>query len=138
GSRLGMLFGGAWLLLLDGRLGNRGAVLSCGAIVLMTAVAASVLREGVTTEEQHHEKPNMKGVLGALFGKSSWAVFALALTFKMGIHIVTVPMKAMPIDAKWTPEQIGLAVVIVGTTCGLGRAGVGCFLHPRLPDRTCV
>jgi predicted MFS family arabinose efflux permease len=138
GYRLGMLFGGAWLLLLIGRLGNRWAVLSCGAIVLATAIAAFVMREGAITEEQHHEKPNFRGVFGALFGRESWAVLAIALTFKMGIHIVTVPMKAMPVDAKWTPEQIGLAVVIVGTTCGLAGAGVGGFLHTRLSERTCL
>ena len=31
GYRMGMLFGGAWLLLLVGRIGNRAAVLACGA-----------------------------------------------------------------------------------------------------------
>jgi MFS family permease len=135
GYRLGMLFGGAWLLLLIGRLGNRGAVLSCGAIVMATAAAAFLMREGAITDEPHPEKPNLRATLQAAFGRTSWRVFALALLFKMGIHVVTVPMKAMPVDAKWTTQQIALAGVIVGTTCGLLGAGVGGVLHGRISER---
>lgn len=138
GYRLGMLFGGAWLLLLIGRLGNRGAVLSCGAIVMATAAAAYVMRDGLGAEETHHEKSDLKGTLRTLFGRTSWPVLALALLFKMGIHIVTVPMKAMPVDAKWTHEQIGLAVVIVGTSCGLAGAGLGGWIHGRISERAAL
>jgi predicted MFS family arabinose efflux permease len=137
GYRLGMLFGGAWLLLLIGRLGNRGAVLSCGAIVMATAAAAYVMK-GDTSKEEHHEKSDLSGTLKTLFGRASWPVLAIALLFKMGIHIVTVPMKAMPVDAKWTTQQIGLAVVIVGTTCGLTGAGVGGWLHGRISERAAL
>lgn len=138
GYRLGMLFGGAWLLLLVGRLGNRAAVLSCGAIVMATAAAAYVMREGAIADDAPQAKPNLRATLRTIVGPKSWRVFALALLFKMGIHIVTVPMKAMPVDAKWTTEQIALAGVIVGTTCGLIGAGVGGVLHTRISERAAL
>lgn len=142
GYRMGMLFGGAWLLLLVGRIGNRAAVLACGAIVALTAVAARALRERdvgaqdpVEAQDVAPQRGNPRAVLRALFGRESWPVLALALTFKLGMHVAAVPMKAMPVDAKWSEQTIGLAVVILGTTFGLLGSIAGGALHARTDER---
>lgn len=138
GYRLGMLFGGAWLLLLVDGIGNRAAVLSCGAVVAVTAVAAHALREDAPPSGAPRRPPSVRAAVGALFGRRSWPVLALALLFKMGIHMATVPMKLMPVDAKWSTRDIGLAVVIVGTTAGLAGAGAGGVLHARTTERAAL
>jgi len=132
GYRLGMLVGGAWLLLLVGRIGNRAAVLSCGAIVGATAIAAYAMRPNGA--EIPHEKAQPMVVLSTLFGRASWPVLALAFFFKIGMHIATIPMKAMPVDAHWTNEQIALAVVVVGISAGLTGAAAGGAFHSRASE----
>ena len=135
GYRMGMLFGGAWLLLLVGRIGNRAAVLACGALVALTAIASRAMRDRGEADPERKERGNPRAVLGALFGRRSWPVLAIALTFKLGMHVAAVPMKAMPVDAKWSEQTIGLAVVILGTTFGLLGSAAGGALHARTGER---
>lgn len=136
GYRLGMLFGGAWLLLLVGKIGNAAAFLSCGAIVASSALAGYVLKG-----DQEGAPPSSRGeasfaaVVRALLGARSWPVLALAFLFKVGIHVATIPMKAMPVDAKWTDKQIALSVVFVGISSALVGAAFGGYAHGRIPER---
>jgi predicted MFS family arabinose efflux permease len=139
GYRLGMLVGGAWLLLLVDKIGNRLAVLSCGAIVTATAIAAYAMRDDESPElHSERTKPSFVAVLGALFGRTSWPVLALAFLFKMGMHVAAIPMKTMPVDAHWSNEQIALSVVIVGISCGLAGAVFGGVMHTRVSERSAL
>jgi predicted MFS family arabinose efflux permease len=59
----------------------------------------------------------------------------IALTYKLGLHMATVLIKPMLVDAHWTNRQIGLAAVTLGITCGLVGAAAGGVLH-RLVSET--
>lgn len=135
GYRMGMLLGGAWLLLLIGRVGNRTAVLACGALVALTAFAARALRDASgPTPPSAPERGSPRAVLGALFGRESWPVLGIALGYKLGAHVAAIPLKAMPVDAGWSKHTIGLVVVIAGTTFGLLGSVAGGAMHSRTKE----
>jgi len=137
GYRLGMLAGGAGLLLLIAPLGLRGAVLVSGSLVLVATPAARMLRERDARDETETDGPRskratrleVKALFKHLFAKTTWPVIAIALTYKLGMHMATVLIKPMLVDAKWTDSQIGLAAVTLGITAGLVGAAFGGFLH---------
>ncbi len=136
GYRLGMLAGGAGLLLLIAPLGLRGAVLVSGSLVLVATPAARMLRERDTNsantdapESKRSSRLEVKALFKHLFSKSAWPVIVIAVTYKLGLHMATVLIKPMLVDAKWTDSQIGLAAVTLGTTMGLIGAGFGGLLH---------
>ncbi|HEY1957009.1 MAG TPA: MFS transporter [Polyangiaceae bacterium] len=138
GYRLGMLAGGAGLLLLSAPLGFRGAVLASGSLVLLATPAARLLRE---REVDDAAPPSARSRLAAIaflrhiFSSDAWPVMVIALTYKLGLHMATVLIKPMLVDAHWTHRQIGLAAVTLGITCGLVGAAAGGVLH-RLVSET--
>ncbi len=137
GYRLGMLAGGAGLLLLIAPLGLRGAVLACGSLVLLATPAARLLRErelGETAPPSARARLEVKALFRHIFSHDAWPVMALALTYKLGMHMATVLIKPMLVDAHWTNRQIGLAAVTLGITAGLLGAAAGGVLHRAVSE----
>jgi PAT family beta-lactamase induction signal transducer AmpG len=62
-------------------------------------------------------------------------VLVLAMTFKMGLHMAASLLKPMAKDFGWTKEQIGWAMVTVGSAAALAGAAFGGLLHKRLGER---
>lgn len=140
GYRLGMLVGGAALLLLVGRLGERATLLACAAVVLAASVGAFVsgdaAAERAAGREGARAKPApMRALLGHMLAREPRAVLAMALTFKLGLHMASSLIKPMAVDHGWTKAQIGGAVVTLGAIGALVGAGVGGSLHRALGER---
>jgi predicted MFS family arabinose efflux permease len=143
GYRLGMLAGGAGLLLLIAPLGLRGAVLVSGSLVLIATPAARMLRERDADAREEDDAPKStratrleaKALFRHIASKSAWPVIVIALTYKLGLHMATVLIKPMLVDAHWTDSQIGVAAVTLGITAGLVGAAFGGLLH-RITSET--
>lgn len=139
GYRLGMLAGGAGLLLLIRPLGLRGAVLAAGSLVLLATPAARLLRERDDMPESHAAlRLDMKKLFKHILSREAWPVIVIALTYKLGLHMASVLIKPMLVDAKWTNDQIGLAAVTLGISAGLVGAAVGGLLHRLMKERTAL
>lgn len=142
GYRLGMLVGGATLLLLVGALGERVTLLACAAVVATASIGAFVGVEEVTREDDppsaHTTERTalaVREMLSHLVARDAWVVLALALTFKLGLHMAGSLLKPMAVDYGWTKEQIGAAVVSVGSLAALAGAAAGGALHRALSER---
>ena len=141
GYRLGILAGGAGLLLLIAPLGLRGAVLASGSLVLLVTPAARLLQDrhgspppssGGATSTPTSKRASRLAVMALLrhlVSAEAWPVIVLATTYKLGLHVATVLIKPMLVDAHWTNRQIGLAAVTLGITAGLLGAASGGVLH---------
>lgn len=145
--RVGMMAGGAGLLVFAGAVGERGAILVCAGLVLLASVGAFVLREdevghapdaqeaAAAREAARAERLLLVGMLRHLVGRGAWPVLALALTYKLGLHMASVLIKPMAVDAHWTTRQIGLAVTTAGTASAILGALAGGLLHGALRER---
>jgi PAT family beta-lactamase induction signal transducer AmpG len=137
GYRLGMLAGGAGLLLLIAPLGLRGAVLASGSLVLLATPAARLLRErdDAAPSSSALARMDVTKLLRHMVSADAWPIAVVALTYKLGLHMAAVLIKPMLVDAHWTNREIGLAAVTLGITAGLVGAAVGGLLH-RIMDET--
>lgn len=154
GYRLGMLVGGATLLLLVGALGERSTFLVCAAIVGAASVGAfaSAGAASRATEDDGAATPyrapgrdaepspalppkSTLALLRHMLARETRVVLALALTFKLGLHMAAPLLKPMAVDYGWTKEAIGWAMVTVGSIGALVGSGAGGFLHRALGDR---
>lgn len=148
GYRLGILVGGAGLLVLVTDVGARGALLSCAAIVAGASVAAFALRErregregrergegqGAEVPPASVDRLAARAMFARVFSRQAWPVIALAATYKLGLHLASVLIKPMVVDARWTEREIGVTVVTAGTAAGLAGAVFGGVLHRKLGD----
>jgi predicted MFS family arabinose efflux permease len=64
----------------------------------------------------------------------TWRVLALALTFKLGLHMASALLKPMAVDFGWSKQRIGYVVVLFGSLGGLAGAAVGGGLHRKLGE----
>jgi MFS family permease len=139
GYRLGMLVGGAALLLLSGGIGEGPALLLCAAVVALTSLAAFTGSESVDPDGTRPGGPPDRLRLAALVRHVTAArarvVLAVALTFKLGLHMAGALMKPMLVDHGWTKTQIGAAVVTVGSAAALLGSAAGGLLHRAVPER---
>ena len=139
GYRLGMLIGGATLLLLVGSLGERTTLLGCAGIVALASIGAFVgSREGaaeVAEEPKKRASPtSIIALLKHMFEAGPRPVIVLALTFKLGLHMATGLLKPMAKDFGWSKERIGWAVVTVGSVGALLGAALGGVAHRKLGE----
>jgi MFS transporter, PAT family, beta-lactamase induction signal transducer AmpG len=144
GYRLGMLIGGAALLLLVERLGERITLIGCAGLVAFASIGAFAgSKEGARTEHQVEAKEeekaigpsSVRGLIRHMFAPVARPVIVLALTFKLGLHIASSLLKPMAKDFGWSKERIGWAVVTVGSAGALLGAAVGGVLHRKLGER---
>jgi predicted MFS family arabinose efflux permease len=135
GYRVGILAGGAGILLVASSLGERPTLHVCAAVIAVTGAAAFVLRPDLELPvdagglARSRERLPVLSVFRHVVARETWPVLGLALTFKLGLHMASALLKPMCVDAGWTSTQIGWAVVSVGTACGLGGAALGGVLH---------
>ncbi len=139
GYRLGMLVGGAALLLLVGHLGEPTTLLACAAVVGAASLGAFVGSEETSPPDEAASRPSVALDVRALvkhaFGRDAWVVLVVALTFKLGLHMASSILKPMAVDYGWTKQQIGAAVVTVGAVASLVGAAAGGLLHRRLDEK---
>jgi PAT family beta-lactamase induction signal transducer AmpG len=147
GYRLGMLIGGAALLLLVERLGERATLLGCAALVAIASVGAFAGSADADASEDAQANANAKakakaarpssvrGLVRHMLNEKARAVIVLALTFKLGLHMASSLLKPMAKDFGWSKERIGWAVVTVGSAGALMGAALGGVLHRRLGER---
>jgi PAT family beta-lactamase induction signal transducer AmpG len=144
GYRLGMLIGGAALLLLVERLGERATLLGCAALVAIASVgafagSADAKAEAGSPEAEAETKAarpsSVRGLVRHMLNEKARAVIVLALTFKLGLHMASSLLKPMARDFGWSKQRIGWAVVTVGSAGALMGAALGGVLHRRLGER---
>ena len=149
GYRLGMLIGGAALLLLVERLGERVTLLGCAALVAIASVGAFAGSADANADgdadghadskadasERAARPSSVRGLVRHMVQAKARDVIVLALTFKLGLHMAGSLLKPMAKDFGWTKERIGWAVVTVGSAGALMGAALGGVLHRRLGER---
>ena len=139
GYRVGILAGGAGLLLLAADLGIRGAIFACAGLVLIASVGAFVLRDehhgdAAPRSEDDRGRASLRQFAKHLVAKDVWPIAALALTYKLGIHMAAVLIKPMLVDAKWSDRSIGLVAVTFGITGALAGAATGGVVHRAMRE----
>jgi MFS transporter, PAT family, beta-lactamase induction signal transducer AmpG len=136
GYRMGILIGGAGLLIVMSDLGERPALLLCASLIAVAGAAAFALREEHERAdgEAQHARLAARAMIAHVLGRNTWPVIALASTYKLGLHVASILIKPMVVDAKWTTREIGVAVVTAGTVSALVGAGAGGVLHKKLGD----
>jgi PAT family beta-lactamase induction signal transducer AmpG len=147
GYRLGMLIGGAALLLLVERLGERVTLLGCAALVAIASVGAFAgsadpgagavadANANANADARAARPSSVRGLVRHMMNPKARDVIVLALTFKLGLHMAGSLLKPMAKDFGWTKERIGWAVVTVGSAGALMGAALGGVLHRRLGER---
>jgi hypothetical protein len=146
GYRLGMLIGGAALLLLVERLGERTTLLGCAGLVALAsfgafagsadAAPAEAAGGEVSTKLAVKTRPSsIRDLIRHMYGATARPVIVLALTFKLGLHMASSLLKPMAKDYGWSKERIGWAVVSVGSVGALMGAALGGVLHRKLGER---
>lgn len=143
GYRLGMLVGGAALLLLVGSLGERATLLACAGVVGVASLGAFFGTEGsappaslpASKEETDPEAFGVWRLVKHLVSEDAWRIAVVALTFKLGLHIAVSLLKPMAVDHGWTKQQIGAAMVSVGSASALAGAAVGGAVHRLLHEK---
>lgn len=144
GYRLGMLIGGAALLLFVERLGERTTLLGCAGLVAFASIGAfagskSSAEEGPSRRDAStrpkRTPTSIRGLLRHMFAPVARPVIVLALTFKLGLHMASGLLKPMAKDFGWSKERIGWAVVTMGSAGALLGAALGGVLHRRLGEQ---
>lgn len=141
--RLGMVAGGAGLLSLGGRLGERNAILALASLVLVTSLATTLVREDAPRGGVHAAPPtSFRGELRAAWSAltsmlrpEARTVLVVAFGFKLGLHAAAALLKPVLVDGGWSKERIGALAVTVGTLAGVAGALAGGLLHRKLGDR---
>ena len=132
GYRVGILIGGAALLLLVSRLGERFTLLGCAGVVAIASIGAFVSADEdplPASEATKRDPKSTMALLKHMFGREAAPVIILALTYKLGLHMASPLLKPMAVDFHWTKQQIGFAVVTLGSAGALIGAGLGGVLH---------
>ena len=144
GYRLGMLIGGAALLLFVERLGERTTLLGCAGLVAFASLGAfagskqsadAPPRADAKAEAKASRPSSVRGVIRHMVAPGARPVIVLALTFKLGLHMASSLLKPMAKDFGWSKERIGWAVVTVGSAGALLGAALGGVLHRKLGER---
>jgi len=160
GYRLGMLVGGAALLLLVERLGERATLLACAGVVAAASVGAFAKSGEAEAEAEARAREQKTGDAGRgmrdaecergvarvpplsvralvkhMIAPAARPVLLLAMTFKLGLHMAASLLKPMAKDFGWSKEQIGWAMVTVGSASALAGAAMGGALHRKLGER---
>jgi predicted MFS family arabinose efflux permease len=137
GYRVGMLIGGAALLLLVGRLGERATLLSCACVVGIASVGAFMGSESDAPEPET-KKESALGVWTLVKeivnGDAKWVV-VLAATYKLGLHMAGGLLKPMAVDYGWSKADIGEKVVTYGAVAALAGSAAGGAAHRFIKEK---
>lgn len=146
--RLGMVAGGAGLLSLGGRLGERTAILGLAGLVLVTSLGTTLVGERVGEDAapphgaSDAPSTSLRGELSAAWSAlramlrpEVRAVLLVAFGYKLGLHAAGALLKPVLVDGGWSKERIGALAVTVGTLAGVAGSLAGGLLHRKLGDR---
>ncbi|MBX3187215.1 MAG: MFS transporter [Labilithrix sp.] len=143
GYRLGMLVGGAGLLLLVGTLGERATLLACAAVVGIASLGAFVGSSKANVSPPASSSPSSREngatsvlrLIRHMVAPNVRTVLLLGLTFKLGLHMASALLKPMAKDFGWSNERIGWAVVTTGAISAIVGSLAGGALHRRLGEK---
>ncbi len=143
GYRLGMLVGGAALLVLVGFLGERVTLLACAGAVALASVGAFFGSEEVAPESSArpdeattaHAAKGVWPLVRHILHRDAVTVAIVAVTFKLGLHMAGSLLKPMAVDYGWSKQQIGAAVVSVGSVSALAGAAAGGAVHRWIHEK---
>lgn len=150
GYRVGMVVGGGGMLVLSHLLGPRGTLLACAGLVAAVSVGAFFLR-GESAEDVVAHPPSrgpyrdpregaardegVRALLRGLVRRDAWRVAAVAVTFKLGAHAASGPLKPLLVDHGWSRAAIGHAVVTFGVGASVLGSLLGGQMHRALGER---
>ena len=148
--RLGMVAGGAGLLSLGDRLGERRAILGLALLVLVTSLGTTLVGERAggaggdaaaggdeprASTSLRSELSAAWSALRAMLRPEVRAVLLVAFGYKLGLHAAGALLKPVLVDGGWSKERIGALAVTVGTLAGVTGSVAGGLLHRKLGDR---
>jgi predicted MFS family arabinose efflux permease len=138
GYRVGMMIGGAALLLLVGRLGERATLLSCAGVVGVASIGAFMGSESDAPPEPEKKKESALSVWTLVKqivqGEAKWVV-VLAATYKLGLHMAGGLLKLMVVDYGWSKADIGEKVVTYGAVAALAGSAAGGAAHRFIKEK---
>ncbi len=135
GYRLGMIAGGAGVLVLIQAAGWTAGLLACAAILLAAVLA---VREDLAYDASEHAVSlrDYWSRLAGFFDRSwSWHVLAVAVAFKFGEGFASGMLRPMLVDRAYTMGEIGWMLGGVGFLFGLLGAAAGGLLADRFDRR---
>ena len=134
GYRVGMIAGGAGVLVLIETLGWTTGLMVCAALILAALAPLLWVREDhEEVETQASSGPSWRRLTG-FFGQSwAWVAVALVALFKFGDSFAVGMLRPMLVDQAYTMGQIGWIVGGIGFTFGLLGALAGGVIGDRLP-----
>ena len=147
--RLGMVAGGAGLLSLGDRVGERQAILGLAGLVLVASLGTTLVGERAdegtapsplaapagTSSSLRGELSAAWAALRAMLRPEVRAVLLVAFGYKLGLHAAGALLKPVLVDGGWSKERIGALAVTVGTLAGVAGSVAGGLLHRKLGDR---
>lgn len=144
GYRIGMLLGGAALLILVDGVGERQTLLLCAGAVLVASLGAffgtehrpaAGVPEPSSTAPAKPRATSVRALAAHMIRGRARDVLVVALTYKLGLHMASSLLKPMAVDHGWSKKDIGAAVVVVGSIGALAGAAFGGIVHRHLKER---
>jgi MFS family permease len=148
--RLGMVFGGAGLLVLGAKLGERWAIVALAASIAVGSAGVVLIGEPRIDPDATPADTEAKGArrrsladeirltgrtLASMLHRDVRAVLAVAFFYKLGLHTASTLLKPVLVDGGWSKERIGTLAVTVGTLAGVAGSMAGGLLHKKAGDR---
>jgi RhtX/FptX family siderophore transporter len=132
GYRVGMIAGGAGVLVLIEALGWTTGLLACAALLAAALVPLLWVREDPTPDRAPHTRSGVATLWS--FFEQPWGLIAVALValFKFGDSFAVGMLRPMLVDEAYSMGEIGWMVGGVGFTFGLLGAVAGGLLGDRL------
>lgn len=127
GYRLGMLFGGAFVLVLIESIGWSAGLLICASAVLFAALPLLWLRgfDETVPEADESERPDLAVIWSFLLRRET-ALFALfVIAYKFGDGLASGMIRPMLVDQRMTMGEIGAISGGVGFTAALVGTAIG-------------
>ncbi len=145
GYRVGILAGGAGLLLFSDRLGAGRTVLIAAGIVTLCGVGAFIATRSASGMRNHDANDASRAPALAsgmtllatfrhILAPTHVRVAIVALTYKLAPHLAGPLIKPMLVHAHWSSQRIGVVAVTVGTIAALTGAAAGGWLHRVLGE----
>ncbi|MEE2731656.1 MAG: MFS transporter [Pseudomonadota bacterium] len=134
GYRVGMLFGGAVILLLLEWLGWFSTFMTLALMIVLVSVPLWWFREPASGTVLQHERPRNVFILARQFmlQPGMWRWVLVILVYKAGDALGSVMTKPLLIDLGYSLEQVGWISGGVGMGAGIAGALFGGWLIPRL------
>jgi len=131
GYRLGMIFGGGFILMSFAYLGWRGAFLVIAITLALATLPLLSLRE--PDPEHGHDSAAYKAILASFFKRKgiAWWLFVICF-FKFGDAMASEMLKPYLRDAGLSVETLGYYLGTIGVGAGLAGAVFGGWLIQKL------